>query len=326
MKTNFLKLLILLIAFSAVITGVNAYPHSASLLVFPLVGTSVQGGMSDTQISVTNIGSENVIIRYTFFFYNSCQEYNADEKLTPKETFSFNASKAIVSSRPAFLIVAPIYENGTLRDYDYLIGQATLLGGAYNGMYNSWGFEKIKANETLDENGIIIFGENYVSAPKVLVEDNILSQQYTQKLAIIPSENILGEGYPSNNIFSFVNGNIKTRLLNYIWNDLEQYKSNSAEYTCGFYGELPTLVYSDLLQWATSGQTNSGAGWLEILKDPNTVDSITAGPNIGGLKIVIDNNNGHYSVSNMHPFGTEKTKLQISSDPPAENANVPGGN
>jgi len=318
MKTNFLKLLILLIAFSAVITGVNAYPHSASLLVFPLIETNDDS--TNTQISVTNIGSENVIIRYTFFFYNSCQEYNADEKLTPKETFSFNASKAIVSSRPAFLIVAPIYENGTLRDYDYLIGQATLLGGAYNGMYNSWGFEKIKANETLDENGIIIFGENYVSAPKVLVEDNILSQQYTQKLAIIPSENILGEGYPSNNIFSFVNGNIKTRLLNYIWNDLEQYKSNSAEYTCGFYGGLTDLVNSTLSTWATDP-----AGWLEILKDPNTVDSITAGPNIAGLKILYAGD-GHYAVSNMHPFGTEKTKLQISSDPPAENANVPGGN
>jgi len=301
------------------LSSVSALPYyePASLVMFPFYTV----GDSNTNLILTNTNNvEGTIIRVTFINYFdqlksvSCQEFNQDFYLTPNQQIKLMLSDSLYTGSTGFVAVTAINPDGSLKDFDYLAGIAFISDiqvtpSVYDN-YNGIPFKKISNNPEYDNAGIIMFNETYTALPEKLIEDfySTIDPEYsTTKFAIIPSEDPTEPNLPSYNLFSFVNGNVNMEFENYIWDNNEYYTSDYSESeTCGLY-----LYINDIFN---SRKTNSG--WIEFTRNKDATPGITAGYNIGGIKIFTDLVDRQYlGVSNLHREGYQQGKLRISNSP-----------
>jgi len=313
MKKIFLSLIILILGIS-IIGIVEASPalEPASVLVFPFFLSDPDYTTTDSMVSVTNTNNENdTCARYTFFEYDSCNEFNFDLCFTPNQVISLNISDYVPSGGAGFLVVSAIYPNGTLKDFDYLIGNMYVKYPDYlpgGEAYAPIPIKKIADDPVLDASGIIMFGNTYTDIPKYLIEDYYLpnSQVFAQYLVLTPSEDPAAAGLPSFNLFSFQNGNVRIELENYIWDNYEYYISDyNHDGDCGIHGNLSDILNTQRLSYY---------GWAELLRNPDATLGLTAGYNIGGVKL--SSSESYVGASELHRSEEGVTgKLIISNKP-----------
>jgi len=344
MKT-LLKISIFAIAFALAITGLaSASPYSepASLLVFPAFTSSTQ--VDDySMLTIVNTNTNNLVyVRFVLMpTGEDCKEYNFDIALTPNQITSFEL-EYIFPDKQGWIIAAAVDEDGSLIDFDYLIGEMRIkTSQGVNGTYNPIPFKKISSNENYDANGIIMFGETYTSVPKTIIEDNIPStadgNQYFA--GYVTSEDPLAQGLPAYNFYSFENGNVFTELENYAWDDAEMSFSFTKDFEgCAYFDNLlydePNLLTGFNAHYINTIIPSGRTGWIEFNKNPDTTLGLTAGYGVGAVKMLYNPNalggqptaNAFNGVATMHRTGEAAAKIQISNKPVADACVEDNGN
>jgi len=248
----------------------DAVPDEAgSFLVYPYYASSINMHSSSfTQISITNTGDKEVIVKLLFVDGSNCLVSDNYLTLSAHQSTFFSASD-YVPETSGFLIAYAV--NNTIDNkpakYNHLIGSArvsAVISGVYcDGEYNAYTFKALNYDYPLlsltFDNDHFEHWPNTLMAPGILP---LLSEEYLQFVILVtPSFDML-----------------QNNLVMLVYDDAEQVYSAMSTFTC----QLVKVINDDFPRTAPRFDTVIPAGrsgWMRLIK----VNDNGAAPMLGLL-------------------------------------------